>query len=71
MAAGWSGDPQADAVDMAQDPEYVQRFSKSKHVYGELEQPVDVHDDMDGLVLSVPERSAATSAAQNSGQSPQ
>lgn len=62
-----SGDEVAEQV--AQDPEYLQGFSTGKHVYGELEQPVDVHDDMDGLVLSVPEKSATTSAAHYSGPS--
>lgn len=62
-----SGDEAAEQV--AQDPEYLQGFSTGKHVYGELEQPVDVHDDIDGLVLSVPEKSATTSAAQNSSPS--
>jgi hypothetical protein len=47
----------------------TQVSSTVKRDYGVLEQSIDVHGDMDGLVLSVPERSATTSAAQNSGSS--
>jgi hypothetical protein len=64
-----SADPDASDADvMAEDPEYVQMFSTSKHVYGALEQSLDVRDDMDAMVLAVPDASASP-AAQNSATS--
>ena len=41
----------------------------SSTVKAALEQPLDVHDDIDGLVLSVPEETAKPTAAENSGPS--
>lgn len=66
-------DPQVmkatDAKVAAENPGYMKAYSKGKHVYGALEQPLDVNGDIDGLVLSVPDASASPAVSQSSANS--
>ena len=39
-----------------------------KNVYGQLQQPLDISGDIDGLVLSVPDATAAPAVSQNSNK---